>query len=101
MNSELLLIVHNERPHRLLPLRNLLQVQRDIDENDAALGQLIQREKHQEKSKEDGGSSHGYLYRCGQLMDSMNSWLCVICVMMICIIFFTVKCLMFRELKVD
>ena len=39
-------------PHRLLILHNLLQVKRDIDENDPAMGQLVQQREIQRKRKQ-------------------------------------------------
>ena len=39
-------------PHRLLFLHNFLQVQEDIDENDAFMGQLIQQIKIQRERKQ-------------------------------------------------
>ena len=39
-------------PHRLLFLHNFLQVQKDIDENDASMGQLIQQIKIQQERKQ-------------------------------------------------
>ena len=74
-------------------------MQREIDENDAALRRLIQREKQRERTQSRWWvrwvrTAHG---QCEQLVmrelhhDDLCSFGHI----------FTVECLMFRELKVD